>query len=396
MLEELRRLQDDGQGASEAYKRIKADVAKMDATIANEEELQRQEAEMARSLHNRGNGRDDFGYPTTEKVKHYDRSALLAPNESVRDYMQSKGMVERNGPLDGLSVGAYLRAMVVGAKTEQEKRALSEGSDGAGGYTVPDILFPQIVDNLRSAQVCVKAGAKTLVLESDQNRIATLLTDPVAAWRAENAPVAESDPTFGAIDLKPETLAVFCKVSVELLEDSVNIERMLQSAFTGALAVELDRVALRGNGVSNEPLGLTGLGINHQPALGPFSDYDPLVDGQALTWAANEQVTSAVIMSPVNYATLVKLREVPTGQYLRRPSSLENVPFLQTTGMDDDTAILGNFARLIIGIRTQIKIIILRELFMGNMQYAYMAYLRADVGVENAGSFTRVTNLTAS
>jgi hypothetical protein len=84
------------------------------------------------------------------------------------------------------------------------------------------------------------------------------------------------------------------------------------------------------------------------------------------------------------------------GSTMRRPPVLENVPFYQTTSVDDDTAFVGNFARMIIGLRTQIRVVILRELFMGNLQYAYLAYLRADVGIEQVGSFCSITNLTAS
>jgi hypothetical protein len=62
-------------------------------------------------------------------------------------------------------------------------------------------------------------------------------------------------------------------------------------------------------------------------------------------------------------ATLAVLREVPTGQYLRKPDVLTNVPFLVTTGIADNTMILGDFSKLIIGIRTQLRIEVLRELY---------------------------------
>jgi hypothetical protein len=81
----------------------------------------------------------------------------------------------------------------------------------------------------------------------------------------------------------------------------------------GALAVEMDRVCLRGSRVAPEPLGLSGSGINVQPALGPFTDYDPIVNAMALCWAANRPNVSAIVMSPVNIATLAVLSEVPTG-----------------------------------------------------------------------------------
>ena len=44
---------------------------------------------------------------------------------------------------DSLSDGALYRAILLGPKTELERRALSEGSDGAGGVTVPTIEASQ-------------------------------------------------------------------------------------------------------------------------------------------------------------------------------------------------------------------------------------------------------------
>ena len=39
-----------------------------------------------------------------------------------------------------LSLGHYLRSMALGGQTDQERRALAEGTDSAGGYTVPTVL----------------------------------------------------------------------------------------------------------------------------------------------------------------------------------------------------------------------------------------------------------------
>jgi HK97 family phage major capsid protein len=80
-------------------------------------------------------------------------------------------------------------------------------------------------------------------LTSDKTTIARTATDPVAAWRNEAGPVAESDPTFDGVVLEPKSLAVLFKAWCELIEDSVNIEAALEAALRGALAVELDRFA---------------------------------------------------------------------------------------------------------------------------------------------------------
>ena len=54
---------------------------------------------------------------------------------------------------NGLSVGSYFRSMISGCQNEQEARALSDGTNSAGGFTVPSILYPTLIDKLRLIQV---------------------------------------------------------------------------------------------------------------------------------------------------------------------------------------------------------------------------------------------------
>ena len=198
--------------------------------------------------------------------------------------------------------------------------------------------------------------------------------------------------------LVPRSLAVLVKVSRELIDDSVNIEQALEAALRGSLSVELDRVALRGSGTPPEPKGIKFTsGINSLATVaGPFSDYDDLVDGMALNWADNSPITSAIVMSPFNLATLAKLKESTTDAPLQKPDVLQDVPIMMTTSMDADTAILGDFSKLIIGIRTSLRIEVLRELFSENLQYGFLCHLRADIGVEHPESFCKITNLAGS
>ncbi|MBM1309072.1 phage major capsid protein [Sulfitobacter mediterraneus] len=104
-------------------------------------------------------------------------SYALKPEQRFTTWAQ--GRTNSGEEYRGLSVGQYLRSMVVGGKTEAERRALSEGSDSAGGYTVPDVLSAHLIDLARAESVVMRAGAQTVPLTSDTNNIAKVLTDPV-------------------------------------------------------------------------------------------------------------------------------------------------------------------------------------------------------------------------
>lgn len=175
----------------------------IDQRISREEELE------VRQASSRMNGNDrrpipgdvtvrgvnigDGEYSESESLE----SFALRSNETFESYIiENRGNA---GELSGLATGAYLRSMILGPKTDLERRALSEGTDSAGGYTVPDILSARMIDRMRSASVVVRAGAQSVPLESDVSYVAKIVSDPVPAWRVENASVAESDPTFGRV-----------------------------------------------------------------------------------------------------------------------------------------------------------------------------------------------------
>ncbi len=101
-------------------------------------------------------------------------------------------------------------------------------------------------------------------------------------------------------------------------------------------------------------------------------------------------------MSPTNYGLLGITKEATTNAYFRKLDILADVPIMMTTSLDNDVGIVGNFRRLILGVRTNVRIALLRELYAGNLQYGLLCYLRMDVTLEHATSFCKTSNLTTS
>ncbi len=95
-----------------------------------------------------------------------------------------------------IGLGGFLRALVNGPTNDIERRAMAEGSVGAGGAMLPMPLSAIVFDLLRSQSVAFKAGAQTVPMSSQTLRFATVATDPVGGWRAEAAAVAEEYPRF--------------------------------------------------------------------------------------------------------------------------------------------------------------------------------------------------------
>ncbi|ODB94967.1 hypothetical protein A3194_20095 [Candidatus Thiodiazotropha endoloripes] len=306
-------------------------------------------------------------------------------------------------PTPGVTLGGILRAMAGADTTAVIQNALSIGADPAGGYTVPTALLAQLVDALRAKSVCNAAGCQTVALDTKQTNVARLDTDPVAAWRAEQSLVAESDPTFGNIQFNAESLAVLVKVSFELLQDSINVEEALMNAFAQSLALTLDQAALNGTGLANEPLGIVNtpgiktvdMGINGAA----LANYNPMIDSYYELANANAGNVTAAVMAPRTQMEFAKLVD-STGQPLQRPPTIRDLPFLSTTTMpitethgtanNASSIIVGDFSQLWIGIRQRLRIEVLREKFMDNLQVGFIAHLRADVALAHPQSFCHV------
>ncbi len=144
------------------------------------------------------------------------------------------------------SLGRMVRGIVSGRwdDAELERRALAEGTLGAGGALTPEILSASVYRPGKGATRVLEAGAQTIPLDSDSVSIPRLATGVTGGWRNENAPVAESDAVFERVTFTPRTLAVMTRISYELAMDTTPAgAQIIETELIRSLATELDRVA---------------------------------------------------------------------------------------------------------------------------------------------------------
>jgi HK97 family phage major capsid protein len=379
--------------------RAKAETRDLSPTEAAEHdrimgELERHQNAQKRSLVGRGD------HNATSATTGGEEAWALQNGQSCRDFLRAQGKAD----YEGLSFGAYIRSMVCGPRNDLERRALAEGTDSSGGYSVPDVLFGEVVDRLRPNAVTIAAGAKVVPLTSDQNRFVKILTDPAATWRSENASVNVADGTFGAVSFAPKTLGVLVKASRELLEDSLNIEEAVNLSFARSFGSELDRVALVGDSANGEPVGLANMSVN-AVSMGTngaaIANYGKILDAHYECELDNATPT-ALVAHPRTMRAINGLVD-STGQPLNRPAAIENLPFFSTSGLPIDetegtssnasSIFIGDFSRLWIGVRTALRVEVLRETFAGNLQYAFLAYMRCDVQASHENAFCKLTGI---
>lgn len=291
----------------------------------------------------------------------------IKPNESYRDELRRLGVItERAGPR--LSLGRTIRGIVTGEwdGASAERRALSGLSDTGGGYLIPPELSSEMVDLARARSVCLRAGARTMPMKSSSLTMARLTADPSPSWRVEGSVVASSDPAFGALTMTARSLGVIVPVSRELLADAPNAGSALDAAISAALALELDRACLDGDGVTKPR------GVRQDPDVltfnaGAIADWGDLADAVGRIRTQNEEPTVCVC-HPRTASSMDRFQD-STFQPLMKPDSVKSLTFLTTTSLPTDLGdgtneapvVVGDFTQMVIGVRQNLEIEISRD-----------------------------------
>jgi HK97 family phage major capsid protein len=332
---------------------------------------------------------------------------VLTREQSVYDWMAARGAFD---PAEvPLSFDRFLRGMATGRwEGAEHERALAEGTIGAGGALVPSPLSARVIDLARNATRVFQAGAVTVPMTAQTLALARLTSEGTPAWKSENAAITAADMVFDRVTFTARTLVRLITLSVELFEDAdPSSEDVIARAFAGQMAVELDRVALLGSGTAPEPRGVlnqSGVTLSAHGANGTaISNYDWWLDAKGTVLAGNFE-PNAHIQAPRSSTSLAKLKEATTNAYLAPPAGMlpmlttKTIPINVTVGTSTDTSyiITADWSNLLVGIRTDFTLRFLGERYLAdNLQYAFLAYLRADVQLAQPAAFVVDTGVRA-
>lgn len=281
----------------------------------------------------------------------------------------------------------------------QTKDLLISGSAGNATLT-PDVVAAEIIDRLRARTVTQQLGARTLPMRSDTTKIPRITGDPTVSWLAEGATVTASDVTLDSVPLVARRLTGLVKASQEIVEDSdpVSVGQVLQTSFGGALALEVDRVALKGSGTPPEPQGVrnaTGVSVN---ATAAAASWAVIAERIGVLVGANVPVESlGVAVNTASWTTIMGQVDT-TGQPVTRSPYLSNLQVLPTgslAGPATGELYAGNFGELILGIRIALDFQVLRERYLDEGKIGFLPRIRADVGVMHGASFAVRTALSS-
>ncbi len=243
--------------------------------------------------------------------------------------------------------GEYL-AKIKYDRADVRLKALSEGTDSAGGFLVPEefratLLYRSLEESVvRKLATVIPMRSDTMNIPKivDTSHASHLFGGVVAHWTEEAGSKTETDPAFGQAKLITHKLTGYTYASDELLADSaIGLEVLLTKLFGGAIAWYEDLAFLRGNGVG-QPLGIFNSGALITPARATANQvsladlanimarmYPQSLYGPNTVWILSPAVMAQLVQL---VATVITWVQSSGGAASRIPATILGMPFIVT------------------------------------------------------------------
>lgn len=395
------------------------DIVDLTAQIKRVEDHETREAELAASTGVRA-GRPDArpqggdGEPTDETralalaawiAQTNARSRRLMTQE-MRDAAQRLGVVldenELTFNLRRRAPRTHDEAMLRGM-TADEKRALSVGTTTAGGFTVPEGFSGQLEASMLAFGGMRQAATVFRTAQGNDLPWPTYNdTGNTGELLAENTQANEQDVTFGQIIFKAyKYSSKMVKISVELLQDSAfdlaselgkilgeRLGRITNTHFTTG-----DNASKPQGIVTASSLGKTGAGGQVATII-----YDDLVDLEHSVDPAYRRLPgTGFMMADAMLKVIKKLKDSQNrplwlpGLAVREPDTILSYPYtinqdIAAPAANAKSLLFGNIPKYRIRDVAEIVLLRLNERFAEFHQVAFLAFLRADGRMLDAGT----------
>jgi len=262
-LNELADTEERSEEQTTELRRLTDEADKVQADLEFEQKLAAKEAELRAVVERAAPAKavaPEAEKPAEKKVEI--RHALPHHTE-LRAFNEGPESVEA-----AYRVGRWIRATVFKNSDDLrwcrdhgvEARALSEGTNSAGGHLVPPEFAARVI-RLVETYGTMPGACERVSLARDVMTIPKRSTGTTAYFVNEAGSISESDPAWTTVTLNSKKLAVATRLSSEVMEDSasyVNIADAVTQEFGTSLALKIDQAGWLGDGTSTHG-GITGL-----------------------------------------------------------------------------------------------------------------------------------------
>lgn len=303
-----------------------------------------------------------------------------------------------------------------------EQKALSEGLDTAGGFTVPPDVQAEML--VRTAQQSVmrryarvqttnRDVLKWFAVKANTTYGSIYSSGFVGSWAGETPTFSDTDPAFQQLDIPVRKLRVATKLSNDFIADSAtNILSFMAMNGAENMALTEDLGFISGDGSPLQPTGILNCGLTTFDVEGSTSN---LVINTTSSAGSAPKIISGSYKLPAQYvsgarwlmcrsiegkvAALVDANGRPFwapnagSGYAAVPRNIQGFPVENSDWMPDDgtdankVMLLGDFSNYIIAQRAQITSVVLRERFADTDQTGIILWERVGGNCWNTDAF---------
>jgi HK97 family phage major capsid protein len=272
-------------------------------------------------------------------------------------------------------------------------RDLSMLSGPAGAYLAKGSQPRTFAEAMIAASVCGKAGAKVVQPEGDWSAIPVVTEVGELAWVGpDGATISETPMTFGSRSRRPR-LGVFSVNYTRNLRVVTGglADRAILSEGARTVAAGIDKAAIQGSGVNDEPLGILSAPV--QTTSGATFSTTTAAEMLRLL-EVSKAVPSAFLISPATAKVFrTRPRFTDSDTPLLTGGIMMDLPVYVSTSVPDAVVIAGDFSRLTICVES---VQILVNPYVGSEigKISATIYQFTDVVLEHASAFCVATEVS--
>jgi HK97 family phage major capsid protein len=262
----------------------------------------------------------------------------------------------------------------------------------------PEQVSELIVRPFTQQSVAMRVGT-VVPINAGSLRVPVVSADPSAAWTAEGAEIAVSDPTLGEVDIVPKKLAGLTVITNELAADtSPAALQVVGDGIVRDLSRKADQ-AFFASTTTNGPAGLLSIAATAVDAGDTWANFDFVETAKSNAEQANT-VVDAFVCSPATAVKLATLKEYGTAGSNKAllqsdptaPSSrvLGGVPLLTSPSIAADIVWAIPRNRVIVALRNATQVVTDTSAYFTSDRVGVRATLRIGWGFTDPAAVSKI------
>ena len=285
---------------------------------------------------------------------------------------------------------------------EIQQRDMTATTGNAGGYVVAtDNLAGSFIDLLRNRAVVAQLGATMMTGLVGNVTIPKQTAAATAYWLTNEATaITESQMTLGQLALSPKNVGAYTELSRQLmLQSSPAADALVMNDLARVLALAIDLVALEGSGASGQPTGISqtaGIGS----VTGTSIDYAKVLEFQTDVAGGNALAANCAYVTTPSVAALLKQRVAfsstasPLWEGGILDGNLQGFRAVATNSVTAASMVFGDFSQVVIGEWGMLELALNPYANFAAAISGIRAIQTVDIGIRQAGAFSRATSIT--